>query len=104
MNAPSPDVVKQRFFRWEDFARNTRLWLSLLWQAMSRTGRGYKRHSLRHTGRRNADGEWDRRKDKIDGELAFMPKWFRSYSTRYAAPRIRQTRRQISRARRGMWS
>ncbi len=34
-------------------------WISVIWKAMTATGRGYRRHSLRHTGR----GE-DRRKDK----------------------------------------
>ena len=35
-------------------------WISVLWKAMANTGKGYRRHSLRNTGR----GE-DRRKDKF---------------------------------------
>jgi hypothetical protein len=35
-------------------------YVSLLWQVMGRTGKGYKRHSLRHTGQDD-----DRRNDKL---------------------------------------
>lgn len=36
------------------------LWLQLLWMAMSKTGRGYRRPSMRHSGKGA-----DRRKDKL---------------------------------------
>lgn len=36
------------------------MWLQLLWIAMSKTGRGYRRPSMRHSGKGN-----DRRKDKL---------------------------------------
>lgn len=42
-------------------------WAGLLWIAMSKTGHGYHRPSLRHTGRKQHDGTWDRRADKIEG-------------------------------------
>lgn len=35
-------------------------YVSLLWKVMTTTGKGYKRHSLRHTGLGD-----DRRKDKL---------------------------------------
>lgn len=35
-------------------------WVSMLWHAMQVTGKGYKRHSLRNTGRGT-----DRRSDKL---------------------------------------
>ena len=35
-------------------------WIEVLWKAMAKTGNGYKRHSLRNTGRGD-----DRRKDKF---------------------------------------
>lgn len=35
-------------------------WTALLWTVMSRTGKGYRRHSLKHTG----EGD-DRRNDKM---------------------------------------
>lgn len=35
-------------------------WLQMLWMAMSKTGRGYRRPSMRHSGVGN-----DRRKDKF---------------------------------------
>lgn len=38
-------------------------WVSMLWHAMRATGHGYKRHSLRHSGRGD-----DRRTDKECGE------------------------------------
>ncbi len=37
------------------------MWIALLWDAMGRTGRGYRKPSLKHTGR----GE-DRRPDKLE--------------------------------------
>lgn len=41
------------------------LWIQKLWLAMAKTGKGYRRDSLRHTGGLTATGEPDRRKDKI---------------------------------------
>jgi hypothetical protein len=35
------------------------MWVSMLWQAMAKTGKGYRRHSLRRTGKGD-----DRREDK----------------------------------------
>jgi len=43
---------------------------------MAKTGNGYKRHSLRNTGKGD-----DRRKDKLDRP---EKKMFRSYRNRYA--------------------
>jgi hypothetical protein len=37
------------------------MWISMLWHAMRLTGNGYKRHSLRNTGKGT-----DRRRDKLD--------------------------------------
>lgn len=37
------------------------MWVSMLWQAMLKTGKGYKRVTQRHSGK----GE-DRRKDKLE--------------------------------------
>lgn len=52
--------------------------VAALWRAMQATGRGYRRHSLRNTGR----GE-DRRKDKIEAvELGISP-MARRYERRY---------------------
>ncbi len=42
-------------------------WIAMLWKAMAATGKGYRRDSLRHTGRQMKDGTWDRRADKIEG-------------------------------------
>jgi len=48
------------------------LWLTILWDTMGKTGNGYRRHSLHHTG---VDG--DRRNDKLrdtpEGRIAFNP-------------------------------
>jgi hypothetical protein len=35
-------------------------WLQLLWMAMAKTGRGFRKQSLRHSGKGD-----DRRKDKL---------------------------------------
>jgi hypothetical protein len=59
-------------------------WVSMLWHTMWRTGKGYMRHSMRHTGKTDRDGTVDRRADKLEGPLARMPKWMRGYSQRYA--------------------
>ena len=40
--------------------------IAMLWQVMTITGKGYQKHSLRHTGIGN-----DRRKDKLDGSTKF---------------------------------
>lgn len=50
------------------------LWRAALWRAMAVTTRGYRRYSLRHTGRGK-----DRRGDKMSG----VPKFWRSYQKRY---------------------
>lgn len=55
-------------------------WVSVLWNAMTATGRGYKRQSLRHSGR----GE-DRRLDKIECAKAGIPQRMRRYRYRYGA-------------------
>ena len=44
-------------------------WVGFLWEAMSRTGRGYRRFSLRYTG----EGS-DRRHDKREGEPSLVRK------------------------------
>lgn len=52
--------------------------VATLWRAMRETGHGYRRRSLRHTGR----GE-DRRKDKLEAiELGISP-MERRYERRY---------------------
>ena len=50
-------------------------WIAMLWRAMSATGNGYKRHSLRRTGRGD-----DRRPGK-DG----VPRHFRRIHNRMRA-------------------
>ena len=45
------------------------LWIGLLWEVMTRTGRGYRRFSLRRTG----VGD-DRRDDKREGEPSLVRK------------------------------
>jgi hypothetical protein len=50
-------------------------WAAALWHVMARTGNGYRRQSLKHTG----IGD-DRRKDKLSG----VPKRFRQYRQRYS--------------------
>jgi len=52
------------------------LWITLLREAMAKTGNGYKRHSLRNTGKGD-----DRRKDKLEQP---EKKMFRNYRNRYA--------------------
>lgn len=50
-----------------------KLWIEILWAAMHKTGHGYKRHSLRRTGK-----GLDRRNDKLgestdaDGKVVFV--------------------------------
>jgi hypothetical protein len=42
------------------------LWIQRLWLAMAKTGKGFKRASVRHTGRLDVKtGERDCRKDKL---------------------------------------
>lgn len=53
--------------------------VSVLWHAMNLTGKGYRRHSLRHTGRGD-----DRRRDKLDCEASGVPQWLRRYRQRYS--------------------
>jgi hypothetical protein len=54
-------------------------WSEMLWRAMSTTGKGYRRHSLKHTG-----VDKDRRPDKLDkdGESSKVPNWARAYYNR----------------------
>jgi hypothetical protein len=59
-------------------------WVVMLWRAMSATGKGYKRDSLRNTG----VGD-DRRKDKLKEK---MPQWARRYRERYAGMPHRSSR------------
>ena len=53
-----------------------KLWIAILWNAMGKTGNGYKRDSLRHTGK-----GVDRRNDKLlettddDGKRVFVARW-----------------------------
>jgi hypothetical protein len=51
----------------------------VLWRAMSITSKGYRRHSLKHTGRGN-----DRRADKLksDGSASKVSNKFRAYANR----------------------
>lgn len=85
-------ITGKKFHTWEEIARDVRLWVALLRKAMFSSGRGYRRASLRHTGKQDAKtGEWDRRKDKIEGPFAFASKALRSYAARYACPPIRLT-------------
>lgn len=84
MSELHPDDQPQRFYTWEQLARDPSLWVALLWRGMWKRGAGYMRNSLRHTGR----GE-DRRKDKLEGPLRGVSKFFRSYATRYASPPIK---------------
>lgn len=59
-------------------------WIAMLTRAMALSGRGYRRHSLKHTG----VGE-DRRKDKLESNV---PKRFRQYQNRYESVPMRSTR------------
>ena len=52
----------------------TEAWIALLRQVMAVTGRGYRRYSLRNTGKGA-----DRRRDKLDG----VPRVFARYRNRY---------------------
>ena len=54
-----------------------KLWAAMLWTAMSKSGDGYHRPSLKHTGRGS-----DRREDKL--EPANSNATFRRYRQRYA--------------------
>lgn len=97
---PKERVNAGRVYTWPMLAADTKLWLALLWNAMGRSGKGYRRYSLRHTGKQSKDDSWDRRADKTEGPLAGVPKFFRSYHARYAAPQIAsRTPRQLRRAR-----
>jgi len=53
-------------------------WVSMLWNAMRATGKGYKRHSLRNTGRGD-----DRRKDKLEVQRHHSQD-MRRYRVRYS--------------------
>src|SRR4051812_37625253 len=81
-------VTGKNFYTWEQIARDPRLWIALIRKAMAKTGNGYRRHSLRHSG--NGD---DRREDKLEGEFSYSP-LLRRYNQRYAATRMIQTPRQ----------
>lgn len=52
------------------------LWCSLLWTTMARTGKGYRKTSLKRTGKGK-----DRRPDKLKRP---MRKCFRAYEQRYS--------------------
>jgi hypothetical protein len=52
----------------------TARWSTMLWTAMQMSGNGYKKESMKHTGRGA-----DRRGDKIDGNSKLM----RQYQARY---------------------
>lgn len=100
MNAPLPPEELRQFHTWEEIARDTKLWVSLLWAAILKRARGYRFQSQRHTGKVNfIDGTLDRRKDKLEGETAAYPNWLRSYRRRYESPVIKPSRRAQSRAR-----
>lgn len=62
-------------------------WISALTTAMALSGRGYRRHSLRHTGRPEKDDEGkmvlDCRKDKLDPNGARLSSLLRRYNARY---------------------
>lgn len=55
-------------------------YVALLWEIMATTGKGYKKGSLRNSGK----GE-DRRADKLGTKKS---KFFRSYAKRYDAPAV----------------
>lgn len=55
------------------------LWRQVLWQAMTKTGHGYRKHSLKHTGKGK-----DRRNDKLEGLTAGWSKAFRSHFNKHA--------------------
>lgn len=59
-------------------------WASMLWQIMNITGKGYKHHSLRNTGK----GE-DRRQDKLDVANRGERQDWRTYQQRYQSPNAR---------------
>ena len=58
--------------------------VSVVTHAMTHTGKGYKRDSMRNTGRGD-----DRRKDKL--AESDVPKMFRQYRTRYESVPMRST-------------
>ena len=75
-------------------------WKQLLWNAMAQTGHGYRRYSLRSSGRRPlywaskkprvlAAGAWDTRDDKVDGTGRRLNNVLRRYTARYDSPRAR---------------
>lgn len=68
-------LTGKKFYKFEEIVADTKLWIALLWSAMSKAGKGYRRHSLRHSGRGD-----DRRKDKL--EFA-GPQKYRRYRDRY---------------------
>ena len=51
------------------------LWVSAQWEAMARTGKGYRRYKLGHTG--NGD---DRRPDKLNGESSLLRRYRNHYT------------------------
>lgn len=53
------------------------MWVSMLWHAMSVTGKGYRRHSLRNTGKGD-----DRRKDKLQTHDTRLLRQYREHYTR----------------------
>jgi hypothetical protein len=71
----SNSAQARRFLTERELKSQTEQWISMLWHAMAATGNGYRRHSLRHTGRGN-----DRRKDKLEFN---GPALMRRYRDRY---------------------
>jgi hypothetical protein len=92
MNQPLPPSELRNFHTWQEVASDKRLWISLLRRAMFAKSKGFRLPSMKNTGR----GE-DRRKDKLEGPLAGVPKAFRSHAARYAAPAIRLTEKSARR-------
>lgn len=50
-------------------------WSAMLWEVMARTTKGYRRYSLKHTGKDN-----DRRRDKLDAPDREMERYRQRYS------------------------
>ena len=47
-------------------------WIQILWQAMQIRGKGYRRHSLKHTGK-GGDRRNDKLRDTAEGRVPFNP-------------------------------
>jgi hypothetical protein len=96
MNQPLPPSELRNFHTWQEVASDKRLWISLLRRAMFAKSKGFRLPSMKNTGR----GE-DRRKDKLEGPLAGVPKAFRSHAAalrgagHHDSPRSRRAAKQI---------